>query len=68
MAVLISREPWWAKRPEPGQDELSVEWGYLCIYDNLTFEFDEIRPSDNEIRARKGCRISAEFPEKSSSD
>ena len=45
MARLISREPWWAKPPEQEQDELSLEWGYLEIYDNLEFRFVSIRPS-----------------------
>jgi hypothetical protein len=60
MAALISREPWWAKPPAPGQDELSLEWGYLEVYENLEFRFVPIRPSDEEIRQRKGCRTIAE--------
>ncbi|GGM29137.1 hypothetical protein ACFQDN_20540 [Pseudomonas asuensis] len=66
MAKLISREPWWAKPPEPGQDELNLEWGYLEIYDNLEFNFVSIRPSDEEIRLRKGCRVISEPTARSS--
>ena len=66
MAKLISREPWWAKPPEQGQDELSLEWGYLEIYDNLEFRFVSSRPSDEEIRLRKGCRVISETPSDSS--
>ncbi|MBH3438550.1 hypothetical protein EGJ52_24040 [Pseudomonas luteola] len=66
MAKLISREPWWAKPPEQGQDELSLEWGYLEIYDNLEFRFVSTRPSDEEIRLRKGCRVISETPSDSS--
>jgi len=60
MAKLISREPWWAKPPEQGQDELSLEWGYL------EFRFVSTRPSDEEIRLRKGCRVISETPSDSS--
>ena len=66
MAKLISREPWWAKPPEQEQDELSLEWGYLEIYDNLEFRFVSIRPSNEEIRLRKGCRVISEAPSGSS--
>ncbi|WP_083251045.1 hypothetical protein [Acidihalobacter aeolianus] len=54
---LISREPWWAKPPEPGQDELSVEWGWLEHWSDGSWRFDEERPSDAQIKNRKGCRL-----------
>lgn len=57
MAKLLSREPWWAKRPEPGQSDLDVEWGYLEHWDNGEFLFNPTRPTLEEIQNRKGCRI-----------
>ena len=32
MRQIISKEPWWARPPEPGQDELKLEWGWLVHY------------------------------------
>jgi len=58
--TLVSREPWWAKPPAPGQDETTCEWGRLEIYSDGTFHFDRTRPTDEEIRHRKGCRVAAE--------
>ena len=55
--TLISREPWWARPPAPGQDERTCDWGWLEIYSDGTFRFDPTRPSDDEIRNRKGCRV-----------
>lgn len=55
-ARLVSREPWWVTPPRPGQDELSLEWGYLEVYDNGEFRFIRERPSDVEILKRKSCR------------
>lgn len=52
----VSREPWWATPPEPGQDEMTLEWGYLEIYADGSFQFIHERPSDDEIRNRPGCR------------
>lgn len=60
MAKLISREPWWAKRPTEGQQDKDVDWGYLEIYDDCSFQFDPTRPTDEEIANRKSCRIA--FP------
>ncbi len=57
-AELVSREPWWAKPPAPGQNESELEWGYLEIYSDGRFHFDRTRPSDEEIRNRHGCWIS----------
>lgn len=57
MPELISREPWWAERPKPGQLDEDVEWGYLEHFDDGSFNFVHTRPSDEEIRNRKGCRI-----------
>jgi len=59
MASLVSREPWWAKRPAEGQTDEDVEWGYLEIYDDGTFRYDPTRPSDQEILTRKSCQIHA---------
>lgn len=53
----VSREPWWATPPEPGQDEMMLEWGYLEIYSDGSFRFIHERPSDAEIRNRRGCRL-----------
>lgn len=53
---LLSREPWWATPPRPGQDELECEWGWLEVWSDGRFEFIRERPSDDEIRRRKSCR------------
>lgn len=53
---LVSREPWWAEPPRPGQDEMTLEWGYLELYSDGYFRFDRQRPTDEEIRTRKSCR------------
>ncbi len=55
---LISREPWWAIPPRAGQSEQDLQWGYLEIYADGTFRFDPTRPSDEEIRNRRGCWMS----------
>lgn len=57
MAQLLSREPWWAKRPEPGQSDCDVEWGYLEHYDDGQFVFNPSRPTQQEIENRKSCRL-----------
>ncbi|MGH8349719.1 MAG: hypothetical protein ACRES5_24630 [Pseudomonas sp.] len=59
MRQIISKEPWWARPPEPGQDELKLEWGWLVHYSEgePRFEFIRERPTDEEIRQRKSCRI-----------
>lgn len=57
-AKLVSREPWWAVPPQPGQDELTCQWGWLEFYSDGNFRFDDSsKPTDEEIGARKGCRI-----------
>ena len=53
----ISREPWWAVPPEPGQDEMTLEWGYLEFYADGSFQFVNERPTDDEIHHRRGCRL-----------
>src|SRR3989344_5282800 len=59
MRQILSKEPWWATPPEPGQDELKLEWGWLVHYSEgePRFEFVRERPSDDEIRNRKSCPI-----------
>ena len=57
MKQLVNREPWWELPPKPGQSENDCSWGYLEQYDDGSFSFDNTqRPSDDEIRNRKGCR------------
>ncbi|RMN07951.1 MULTISPECIES: hypothetical protein [Pseudomonas syringae group] len=57
MKQLVSREPWWELPPKVGQNEKDCSWGYLEQYDDGSFRFDNTqRPSDEEIRNRKGCR------------
>jgi hypothetical protein len=54
--VVVSREPWWKKPPARGQNVLSCEWGWLEIYSDGGFHFDESsRPTDEEILNRKSC-------------
>lgn len=45
--------------PKPGQDESELDWGWLVHYSEgePRFEFVKERPTDNEIRNRKSCRI-----------
>ncbi len=61
MSKLIEREPWWATRPEPGQTDAEVNWGWLEHYDDGTFIFVNERPTDEEIRQRKSCRLISEL-------
>lgn len=56
-ATLVSREPWWAAPPMPGQDELEVKWGWLELYADGHFNFDDTRPTDDEIKNRPGCHL-----------
>ncbi len=56
--TLISREPWWAKPPAPGQDEMECAWGWLEFYSDGSWQVDNTRPTDEEIRNRPGCRLS----------
>jgi len=59
MREILSKEPWWARPPQPGQAESQLEWGWLVIYSDgeARFEFVHERPTDEQIRQRKGCRI-----------
>lgn len=41
---VISREPWWAYPPKPGQSEKDLVWGYLELLENATFRFNHERP------------------------
>mgnify|MGYP003624869650 CR=1 FL=1 len=54
---LISREPWWATPPSIFESEDDVVWGYLEHYSDGTWRFTDERPTDEEIRGRKSCRI-----------
>ncbi len=54
---LISREPWWAQPPSVFETEADITWGYLEYYSDGTWRFDSTRPSDEEIRSRKSCRL-----------
>ena len=59
MRQIVSKEPWWAKPPRQGQDESELDWGWLVTYSEgePRFEFVKQRPSQDEIRNRKSCRI-----------
>jgi hypothetical protein len=59
MRAILSKEPWWARPPHPGQDENELEWGWLVHYSEgePRFEFVRERPTDEQIRNRKSCRI-----------
>jgi hypothetical protein len=58
MRQIVSKEPWWAAPPKPGQDESELDWGWLVTYNEgePRFEFVKERPSEQEIRQRKSCR------------
>lgn len=56
-AKVVSREPWWASPPKPGQTDEDLVWGYLERLSSGDFRFNPERPSDDEIRNRKGCRL-----------
>lgn len=60
MKEVISREPWWATPPQPGQGDADVEWGYLVRFSDNTFEFQTDRPTDDEIASRESCRLMVE--------
>jgi hypothetical protein len=53
MREIISKEPWWAVPPKPGQDETELEWGWLVHYNEGEPRFEFV----SEIRQRKSCRI-----------
>jgi len=55
--TLVSREPWWRSPPKPGQDEMTCVWEWLEVWSDGQFTVDHTRPSDEEIRARKSCRL-----------
>ena len=55
--TMVSREPWWRTPPGPGQDEMTCVWEWLILWSDGTFTVDSTRPTDAEIRARKGCRL-----------
>ena len=60
MRKLISREPWWASPPLPGQGDLDVSWGYLEVYqspDGVEFVFVDEQPTPEEVKNRKACRL-----------
>ena len=61
MRQILSKEPWLAVPPQPGQDESELDWGWLVTWNEgePRFEFVKQRPSDNEIRNRKSCRITS---------
>lgn len=55
--TVVSREPWWRAPPGPGQDEMTCVWEWLILWSDGSFTVDESRPTDEEIRSRKGCRL-----------
>lgn len=44
MKHLVTREPWWAQPPKPGQSDKDCTWGYLERYDDGSFSFDGTPP------------------------
>ncbi len=56
---LVSREPWWRVPPAAGQDEMTCVWEYLMTWSDGTISVDPSRPTDEEIRNRKSCRLPA---------
>lgn len=65
MKQLVTREPWWAQPPKPGQSDKDCTWGYLERYDDGSFSFDQAnRPSDEEIQTERDaeCRRTLRRP------
>ena len=55
---MVSREVWWDHPPRPGETESDVKWGFLTVYSDGSVEFSlDERPTESEIKNRKGCRL-----------
>ncbi len=58
MGKIISKEPWWATPPRPGQQDSDLKWGWLIVEEGGVVRFDDSnRPSNEEIANRKACRV-----------
>jgi hypothetical protein len=55
--TLLSREPWWVKPPIEGQDEMACEWVFVEFYSDGSYRVIPVRPTDEEIKNRKACRL-----------
>lgn len=55
--TVKKRYPWWAYPPtSPTQNELDLQWGYLVVYTDGSYDFDtSVRPTDKEILNRTSC-------------
>ncbi len=62
-AKEISREPWWAYPPEPGQREEDLHWGYLVTYADGNVRFLDEVPTAEEMATRDGCKITLKAAE-----
>ena len=56
----LCREVWWKYPPQPGLDDVDIEWGFLEIYNDGTCAFIEDCPSDDEIANRRCCWLHEE--------
>ena len=58
MPKIISKEPWLAVPPKPGQSDDDLEWGWLIVEEGGIVRFDNTsRPTDDQIANRKACRV-----------
>lgn len=63
-AQIVSCEPWPAKGIEHYQSVADGKWGYLRLFDDGHFEFDDSQsPPPDEILARWSSYLEAEFAE-----
>lgn len=59
--TVVEEEPWYAFPPQPGEDWKDLKWGFLMRLASGQFVFDDSRrPTDEQIRCRKGCPLSSE--------
>ncbi len=57
-APIRKRWPWWAAPPkDAGIDVLTLEWGFVLLCEKNHFDWEPVRPSNDEIIHRKTCFI-----------
>jgi len=56
-AGVVEKLVWWATPPAPGETDADINWGYLVIKSDHSFEFVPTRPSADEIANRTHCLL-----------